>query len=1009
MMNRRSCQLVEAVCSGATFEGIKWSAISRKFRGTFLSRFPGGISRRNFFFFKKESDKIGETTNLLAKLNLKKFIKKGRNGEGITYSEEAERRKENCIGQSLGQTNKENLQNVDTLSEGDVERIDKILAELIRETKQRNGEGHLLELIGLRSNGENITQASLVCIRTCDSILKKMCKEENIFKIVNMVDTVSNNLCKLGDALELLRNLHTNQGVMARAHEALEKLTTYIDLINIDEKIYHFLKTKYEQHAHRLDQEHAEVLLNMIVSMENQGVHIKDKKQRREYLELQAQEKYISFHATSNVANEYDGVFIQKRRLLPFIDEQVIHSYQEKIKPFIENGKVKKNNTRERLDPAEWVFLLQDSSFIMTVLENVNDEEVARSAHALLKKPNQTFLKNILLLQYYRNMLTQFRNFKNFSEYSLKNCILNSPDKVHYFLRNFFNTILPHFFEELRFVERYIDAVSSRAQKTKARRSDGGAVCATVEDAPEKVSDSTLEPPTQWFNSADNHPRSRDEGGKRSKLTPENVFYYMNQIRKEKLQQIEAEMKNRLTLYQVIRFVVNLLKDSYALEMVNVAPLPNELWDERILKFEIRDGSYIYGYLYMDLFERENKSHSIAQYTVRCSKNMNACLKHQWFEEGAREFPFFYAGIVRGGMDIGTGSEISGEISGGTNHGTPNCTSAGSQPHQQTYQQTYRQTTSTFLVCNFSTKLSAPEGAASVSNPPQDNIFINEQIANSLGRIKMSLDKVNMFLHEFGHTLHCILSSTYLQHLSGNRGGVDFSEFSSHFFEEYLNSYDALLRLYGGNGEETKESREKMEKSSERMEKSSERMEKIVKSYLDSKNILCYYSIMQVTIQSIIDQIFYCLSDKSSCISERNELIEKKINEYFSGVYYKDIFILELFPQIHFSKTTHIVHYPANYFCYLYCSVLSKYVWERTFKRDLMNRGKAAEIVNFMRGGSVNSSLRNIIALVEDDLEKVQYYTENPQHLPLEDFLEHYSSGNKNEDDRTMKLKIVHS
>ncbi|KJP86856.1 hypothetical protein AK88_03466 [Plasmodium fragile] len=966
MMNRRSCQLVEAVCSGATFEGIKWCTISRKPNGTFLRTFPGGTSRRHFFFFffKNESDKIGETTNLLAKLNLKKFMKEGRNGGGITCSEEVEVRKENCAGQSLGQMNKEHLQNVDTLSEGDVERIDKILAELTREKMEGKGEGHLLELIGLKSSGENITQASLVCISTCDSILKKMYKEENIFKIINMVDTVSNNLCKLGDALELLRNLHTSQGVMARAHEALEKLTSYIDLINIDEKIYHFLKTKYHEHAHRLDREHAEVLLNMIVSMENQGVHIKDKKQRQEYLELQAQEKYISFHATSNVANEYDGVFIQKRRLLPFINEQVIDRYQEKIKPFIQNGKLKQNNKREGLDSEEWVFLLQDSSFIMTVLENVNDEEVAKSAHALLKKPNQIFLKNILVLQYYRNMLTQCRNFKNFSEYSLKNCILNSPDKVHYFLRSVFNTVLPHFFEELRFVERYIDAVSSRGEKTKARLSNCGAVCGAVERTQDNISENKLEPPTQWFKSADHDTSNTDGGERRSKLTPENVFYYMNQIRKEKLKQIEAEMKNRLTLYQVIRFVVNLLKDSYSLEMVNVAPLPNELWDESILKFEIRDGSYTYGYLYMDLFERENKNHSIAQYTVRCSKNMNACLTHQWFEDSAREFPFFYSGIVRGGM----GSD------------TPNRASGGRQHHERTY----RQTTSTFLVCNFSTKLSADDGETSTSNIPQDNLFIYNQMGIKLGRIKMSVDKVNMFLHEFGHTLHCILSSTYLQHLSGNRGGVDFSEFSSHFFEEYLNSYEALLRLYGGNKEDNKESLEKTEK--------------IVKKYLENKNILCYYSIMQVTIQSIIDQIFYCLSSKSSCITERNELIEKKINEYFSGVYYKDIFILELFPQIHFSKTTHLVHYPANYFCYLYCSVLSKYVWERTFKRDLMNRKKGAEIVNFMRGGSVDSSLRNIIALVEDDLEKVQYYTDNPEHLPLDDFLKHYSGENKNEE-----------
>ncbi|GAW82198.1 mitochondrial intermediate peptidase [Plasmodium gonderi] len=971
-MNHKSYNLVYITCNRRIIKTGTWKSFSRI------------IHSRNFkrnFFFQNDTDNLKESFKFLEKINLKNLVKKGNNKSCVKSLNEENQKGANCYCELLCKSEEECLQKVDKLNDDDIERVDNILNNVnsFQKKKKKYKEGYLLELIGIRSNGENITEASLACIGTCDNILKRMCKEKNIFKIINMVDTVSNNLCKLGDALELLRNLHNNQKVIAKAHDAMEKLTTYIDRINIDEQIYYFLKKKYEQHVHMLDREHREVLLNMIMSMENQGVHIKEEKKKCEYLELQAQEKYFSFHAASNFSNEYDGFFIQKNKLMPFIDEHVIHNYQQKIKPFIESNRIKINTTDDICDTCqsrrdvhntdEYVYLLQDSPFIMTILENVNNENIAKRSHALLKKPNQIFLKNILILQYYRNMLARFRNFKNYSEYALKNCILNSPDKVNYFLKKFLNKILPYFFEELQFIEKYIDLTSSKSISEKGTSFNLSAVhhSANVTGEAKKI---------------DSQNNNLVEKGMHSKLTPENLFYHMNQIRKEKLKKIEAQMNNSLRLYDVIKFVMKLLKNSYSLDMVNILPLSNELWDENILKFEIKEGNYTYGYLYMDLFERENKSHSIAQYTVRCSKNMNTCLKYKWFEDDVHKFPFFYTGIVKDDLYISTtcNNIITAESNSVKKIDTQNCS--------KIRKQIYRQTTSTFLVCNFNINLNDHEETDSKSNSAEGNIFINENITKSLGKIKMSIDKVNMFVHEFGHALHCILSSTYLQHLSGNRGGVDFSEFSSHFFEEYLNSYDALLLLYG---KEEKEGDDK-----ELLIR--ETTKSIIKQYLKNKNILCYYSIMQLTIQSIIDQIFYCLSHESSSITVRNELIEKEINTYFSGIYYKNIFILDLFPQIHFSKTTHLVHYPANYFCYLYCSVLSKYVWNRTFKDNLMNQAKAADIVNFMRGGSTDSSLKNIIALVEEDTTKIQYYTENPQHLPLDDFLEHYSGGNKNEE-----------
>ncbi|CRH01717.1 endopeptidase, putative [Plasmodium relictum] len=888
-------------------------------------KYWGAIYQRNFFFKKISRNDISK---LLKKIKLKNEVKNENQdlilGNNITLSKKNKPESSTSIDQFS--------RSVDILNDDDINSIDYILQEV--EKKNKKNGGFLLELIGITSNGDSILNSSIMCIKTCDKILNNIYKENNIFKIINMIDTVSNNLCKLGDTLELLRNLHNNKKTIAMAHSALEKLTNYIDRINIDQNIYNFLKKKYNENINLLDNEHKEVLKNMIISMENQGVHIEDEKKRKNYLELQSYEKHFSFHASSNFCSEYDGMYIEKKKLLKYMDEHTINDYEQKVIPFIKSNKIK-------IDPKyslnDYIYLLQDSSFVMTILEKVNDKNIANTVYSLLKKPNNMFLNNILILQYYRNMLISYRGFKNYNEYSLKSCILNTPTKVNYFLKNFLEKILPYFFRELEFIEKYIDISNSKLMQTDKI------------DANESVDN----------NKNVNFKKNIINNNTKivTKLHSSNIFYYMNEIKKVKLKKIEEQMNRNLSLYDVIKFVIKLLKDTYSLEMVNVLPLKNELWDEYILKFEIRKENYIFGYIYMDLFERENKNHSIAQYTVRCSKNMNICLKYKWLEENVNEYPFFYSGIIK--------SKNNNNIINSNNNDNKN--NKGNVSNNNIY----RQTTSTFLVCNFNVNLNDEENNIIDKNDCSNKLFINNKMKYFLGKIKMSIDKVNMFLHEFGHTLHCILSSTYLQHLSGNRSGVDFSEFSSHFFEEYLNNYGSLLLLYCKN-------------------KNEEYMKSLLKSYIKNKNIICYYSLVQTTIQSIIDQIFYSLSHNTDSITERRKLIENEIKNYFSNIYYKDIFILDLFPQIHYSKTSHLIHYPSNYYSYLYCSVLSKYIWNKIFKNDIYNKNKANKIVQFLQGGSVDSSLKNIISLVEDDKAKIDYFTENPHMIPLDDFLTYY-------------------
>ncbi|CAD2098986.1 endopeptidase, putative [Plasmodium vinckei] len=878
----------------------------------------GICTDRKVLVNKFVEDKHNNNLNILDNINFKNVLKKievSRVRLNIKGTYENIFKDKKCYF-SGNYNYEQTLKSIDKLKNSDIEYIDCVLKE-VNKINDKDEEGCILELKGISNNGENIIEFTNMCIKICKKLLQDIFKESNIYIIVNRIDTVSNNLCKLGDALELLRNLHNNNNVILKAHEGLEKLTNFIDEINIDEKIYNFLKQKYNDNIDILNYEHKEVLENMIQSMENQGVHIKDKGKKKEYLELQAQEKYFSFHSSSNFSNNLEGTYIEKNKLLQYIDKNILIEYENKIRPLYKNNKIK---TSYLYPTNDYIYILQDSSFLLTLLENIPEQNLREKIYNLFKKPNKEFQNNILVLQYYRNMLIIYRNFKNYNEYALKNCILNSPDKVLYFLEKVFKKILPHFFDELKFIERYIQFCKSRNHNS-------------ISSTNEK------------YDKADLSSGCKDDGSNLSLVTPENIFYYINKIKMEKLKKIEDKLNDNLTLYDVLSFVIKILKKSYLLDMVSVIPMKGELWDENILKFEIKKDNHIYGYIYMDLFERENKNQAIAQYTVRCSKNMNTCLKYKWFDEGNEaNLPFFYTGVIKNEKN---NQDISGNA-------------------------LYRQTTSTFLVCNFKANFDKNKNVEK-KNEPKENIkcdFLSYEIKHFLENIKMNIEKVNVFLHEFGHTLHCILSSTYLQHLSGNRSGADFSEFSSHLFEEYLNSYEALSMLYS-------------------QKKNENEIKNMITNYVKNKNIICYYPIVQLIIQSIVDQIFYSLSHNSNNMNERKQLIENEIKTYFLGLYYKNIFILDFFPHIHFSKTTHLIHYPSNYYCYLYCSVLAKYIWNRTFKNDLYNLDSSSRI------GSVNSSLRNIISLVETDKDKVEYYTENPHHIPLDDFFEYYQEGDK--------------
>ncbi|KAK2196956.1 bifunctional CRIB domain/Peptidase M3A-M3B catalytic domain/Peptidase M3A-M3B/Metallopeptidase [Babesia duncani] len=259
------------------------------------------------------------------------------------------------------------------------------------------------------------------------------------------------------------------------------------------------------------------------------------------------------------------------------------------------------------------------------------------------------------------------------------------------------------------------------------------------------------------------------------------------------------------------------------------------LWDPFVAKFNLIGRLYddksetcILGHLYLDLFERPHKANVNAQFTIRCSKDVTNCNNQEIQSQGT-------------------------------------CNTFGSIT---------RQIPATAIVCSFSS--------------PDKTV---QSAVEAFKASKIDITAAQTLFHELGHTLHTLLSETKLQHLSGNRGGVDFAEFSSHLFELYFaHGIEEICKIEKLSLHATESAKLYLSKY-----KAIETARMILMAYLDQE----FY-----TSDSIVDDAckyeIPIFTEIDKCNRPLKELL---------GI-----------PAI--TNFDHLVHYGGIYYCYLYSRYL---------------------------------------------------------------------------------------
>ncbi|CDR96523.1 peptidase family M3 containing protein, putative [Babesia bigemina] len=301
-------------------------------------------------------------------------------------------------------------------------------------------------------------------------------------------------------------------------------------------------------------------------------------------------------------------------------------------------------------------------------------------------------------------------------------------------------------------------------------------------------------------------------------------------------------------------------------------------------------------HLYLDLFARDGKASVCAQFTVRCSK----LLGHRNGEKkGTSHFPSAVSGL---------------RMTHGYQYVTKECTDGS-----------IRQLPATAVVCSFPTD-------------PQ-----HADISSALNGTYIDAHSAQTLFHELGHTVHALCSRTGLQHLSGNRGGVDFAEFSSHLFELYfLDGIRDICKIEGLDSESAKKAELSFSK----------------------------YSAIEtgrMTLLALLDLKFYTF---------KGELTVAGIDDLYKSV---DIFdeefgsskVSRLLGLPALSNFDHLIPYGGTYFCYLYSRVLAIKVW-RSFEGFSRSRATGDRLYAFFEKGSTDASIAPLNELAGRDLAAME-------------------------------------
>ena len=373
---------------------------------------------------------------------------------------------------------------------------------------------------------------------------------------VSLLDDVSNGLCQIADAAELIRNVHPDEVYSTHASSAIQEIAGYMSEVNLDTSVYNCMKdAESSGDAESMPLEAHTILHHMRESMEHEGVHLAQA-EKQSCLEMLDAEQQLAFdivqrqeHVRQQVSAETEGAWLPASSL----DTLNLHRWRLK---------------RRAAPGGEEVHIPRDTFLADRVLKVVACGEARRRMHQAQQKRDAVGEEMMLQLLSVRQQLAKVRGYDTWAHYAQREALFEGPDKVRQFLEATWECLKPGFVAEMQLLAEEKRALSGAS---------------TVE---------TLEP---W-----------------------DVPFLLQRC-KEKHTEAD-QVSEYLTYGSLMKGVELVLSQLLGLGFVQEVPEPGEVWHPSVQKFALRDGERTVGILYLDPFPRKGKKVQSAQFTLQGSK-----------------------------------------------------------------------------------------------------------------------------------------------------------------------------------------------------------------------------------------------------------------------------------------------------------------------------------------------------------------------------------------------------
>lgn len=224
-----------------------------------------------------------------------------------------------------------------------------------------------------------------------DSLIKELLvPSENPRASIQIVDDISNEICKSADLAECVRQLHSDPAFREAAENASRDFCELVESLNTNTALYQKLKSSEVTEASRLDDVDRRTLALLLDDFEQSGVHLEDR-QKNEFVQLSSE------------------IFDSGAR------------FQEKCDRIVNVGK---------FDQAKYGLPSQ----IYSPVSNSFDSSKRKMVYNTFYRHDDSQEKYLQRLVSSRHQLAQLTGFKSFAHRAQRNSLLEDYDNVKTFL-----------------------------------------------------------------------------------------------------------------------------------------------------------------------------------------------------------------------------------------------------------------------------------------------------------------------------------------------------------------------------------------------------------------------------------------------------------------------------------------------------------------------------------------------------------------------------------------------